>query len=105
MVALDRVNGTNIRAISSKAYTAARGGNTTDTEIYRGDRAGTVRYKSNDRQYYAYGVTNQTNFDFATNILIEELIMTLKLVLSFIMIQLTGINILIHTIRLQILGH
>ncbi len=66
---LDRVNGQNIREITSKAYTAARGGNTTDMEIYRGDRAGTVRYKSNDRQYYAYGVMNQTNFDFVTNIL------------------------------------
>ena len=62
---LAKVNSKNLREIVSKAYTA----NTTDLGIFKGTTAGTIQYKSNDRQYYAYGVMNQTDFDFTTNIL------------------------------------
>ena len=37
-------------------------------EFLKGSTAGQLRYKGNDRQYGAYGIMNETDFKFNTNI-------------------------------------
>jgi len=59
---LDKVNNVSLQNIVSKAY-----GTAANLTCLKGESACDIKYKSNNRKYYAYGVMNQTNFDFNTD--------------------------------------
>ena len=67
---LDKVvsNGSscNLETVVSKAATGNCG--TAALNILKGSTTGQLRYKNNDRQYGAYGIMNETDFSFNTNI-------------------------------------
>ena len=94
---LDKVNGASLNQIVSKAYAGLNG--TGNLNIYKGIAAGNIKYKSNDRQYYAYGLMNQSDFDFNTNIFNRDIKHDLKVGLNFIMIRLTEINMLTSSLK------
>ena len=52
---LDKVAGISMSKAVSKAY------NGTADSVLKGELAGTLKYKSNNRAYYAYGLQNETN--------------------------------------------
>jgi Fe(3+) dicitrate transport protein len=56
---LDKVAGISMSKAVSKAY------NGTADSVLKGELAGTLKYKSNNRAYYAYGLQNETNTKFS----------------------------------------
>ena len=60
---LDKVNGKSQTQITSKANPTP--GN---LNIFKGLAAGNITYKNNDRQYQAYGIQNETDFKFNTDL-------------------------------------
>ena len=60
---LSKVNGRNQQEILSKANPTA--GN---LNIFKGLAAGNITYKNNDRQYQAFGIQNETDFKFNTDL-------------------------------------
>ena len=78
---LDKVNGASMNQIVSKAYAGLNG--TGNLNIYKGLAAGNIKYKSNDRAYYAYGLMNQSDFDFNTNIFNRDIKHDLKVGFKF----------------------
>ena len=88
---LIKVNGASMNQIVSKAYAGLNG--TGNLNIYKGlAPVGNIKYKSNDRAYHAYGLMNQSDFDFNTNIFNRDIKHDLKLALNFIMTKLTETN-------------
>ena len=75
---LDKVNNVSLNQIVSKAY-----GTPNNLAIYKGTAAGNIEYKSNDRAYYAYGLMNQSDFDFNTNFLNRDIKHDLKIGFKF----------------------
>ena len=55
----------NVENLTASAFAA----NIEALSISRGETAGRLVYKGNDRQYGAYGIMNQTDFDFNTDLL------------------------------------
>ena len=51
-----------------------------------------IKYKSNDRAYYAYGLMNQSDFDFNTNIFNRDIKHDLKIGFKFRYDKLTETN-------------
>ena len=58
---IDQAGGKSLAVITSKAYNSAG----TALSVLKGETAGTLRYKSNNRAYYAYGIQNETNTKFS----------------------------------------
>lgn len=78
---LDKVNNDSLNEIVSKAYAGLNG--TGNLNIYKGIAAGNIEYKSNDRAYYAYGLMNQSDFDFNTNFFNRDIKHDLKVGFKF----------------------
>ena len=53
----------SLQSVVSKAYTESD-----DLNVLKGLTAGQVQYKNNDRQYYAYGIMNETDLNFSTDV-------------------------------------
>ena len=64
---ISTAGGVSLSKLTSKAYTGS------ELAILKGTTAGTVKYRSNNRKYHAYGVMNETDLSFNTGSISHDL--------------------------------